>query len=84
VAAHFAATGQRPRDCWQMYAKTAILLAAFASLYAVLVFGARTWVEGVPLAVLLGLCAPVSDSTCSTTAAIVRIHLRRGSTGSWP
>jgi linoleoyl-CoA desaturase len=56
VAAYFAATGQRPRDCWQMYAKTAILLAAFAGLYALLVFGARTWIEGVPLAILLGLC----------------------------
>ena len=57
VTAYFVTTGQRPRDCWQMYTKTAILLAAFAGLYALLVFGARTWIEGVPLAVLLGLCA---------------------------
>ena len=57
MAAYFAETGRRPRDCWQMYVKTAILLAAFAGLYALLVFGARTWVEGVPLAILLGLCA---------------------------
>jgi linoleoyl-CoA desaturase len=57
VAAYFAETGQRPRDCWQMYTKTAILLVAFAGLYSLLVFGARTWVEGVPLAILLGLCA---------------------------
>ena len=57
VAAHFATTGQRSRDCWQMYAKTAILLTAFAGLYGLLVFGARTWVEGVPLAILLGVCA---------------------------
>ena len=57
VAAYFATTGQRPRDCWQVYAKTAILLGSFAGLYALLVFGARTWVEGVPLAILLGLCA---------------------------
>ena len=57
VAAYFATTGRRPRDCWQVYAKTAILLGSFAGLYALLVFGARTWVEGVPLAILLGLCA---------------------------
>jgi linoleoyl-CoA desaturase len=57
VAAHFATTGQRSRDSWQMYAKTAILVAASAGLYALLVFGARTWFEGVPLAILLGLCA---------------------------
>jgi linoleoyl-CoA desaturase len=57
VAEYFATTGRRPRDCWQMYAKTAILLTAFAGLYALLVFWARTWVEGVPLAILLGLAA---------------------------
>ena len=39
VAAYFATTGRRPRDCWQVYAKTAILLGSFAGLYALLVFG---------------------------------------------
>jgi fatty acid desaturase len=40
-----------------MYAKTAILLSGFAALYVLLVFVARTWAEGVALAVLVGLFA---------------------------
>ena len=40
-----------------MYAKTSILLTGFAVVYVLLVFVARTWAQGVPLAVLLGLCA---------------------------
>ena len=57
VTEYFRTTGQRPRDCWQMYVKTLILLTGFAASYVLLVFVARTWVEGVFLAVLLGLCA---------------------------
>jgi linoleoyl-CoA desaturase len=53
----FARTGRRPRDCPSMYAKTAILLVAFATLYVFLVFGARAWWQAVPLSVLLGLAA---------------------------
>ena len=30
VEEYFRTTGHRPRDCWQMYVKTAILLAGFA------------------------------------------------------
>jgi linoleoyl-CoA desaturase len=54
---YFRATGQRQRDCWQMYVKTVILLAAFAGSYGLLVFGARTWWQALPLAILLGLSA---------------------------
>ncbi len=50
-------TGRGPRDCRQMYVKTAILLAAFAASYGLLVFGARTWWQALPLAILLGLGA---------------------------
>lgn len=57
VDEYFRATGRRQRDCWQMYMKTAILLAAFAGSYGLLVFGARTWWQALPLAVLLGLSA---------------------------
>ena len=57
VTEYFRTTGQRPRDCWQMYLKTSILLAGFAISYVLLVFVARTWVEGVPLAIVLGLFA---------------------------
>jgi linoleoyl-CoA desaturase len=57
VAEYFWATGRRERDCWQMYLKTAILLTGFAVSYWLLVFAARTWLEGAGLAVLLGLFA---------------------------
>ncbi len=57
VAEHFRTTGQRQRDCWQMYVKTAVLLAGFAGSYVLLVFGAQTWWQGLLLAMLLGLFA---------------------------
>src|SRR5438876_2172563 len=57
VEEHFRTTGQRQRDCWQMYVKTAVLLAGFAGSYALLVFGAHTCWQGLLLAVLLGLSA---------------------------
>jgi linoleoyl-CoA desaturase len=57
VAEHFRTTGRRQRDCWQMYVKTAILLAGFAGSYVLLVFGAQAWWQGLLLAMLLGLFA---------------------------
>lgn len=55
VDAHFEATGDRRRDCTQMYVKSAILLTSFAVTYIALVFFATTWWTATPLAVLLGL-----------------------------
>ena len=55
VEEFFRRSGRRQRDCWQMYLKTAILLAVFAASYVLLVFAAQTWWQAVPLAVLLGL-----------------------------
>ncbi len=57
VEEYFRNTGTPPRDCWQMYVKTAVLLAGFASSYVLLVLVAQTWAEGLLLAVLLGLFA---------------------------
>src|SRR3954466_1479062 len=51
----FDRTGRPRRDVPQMYLKTAVILAAFAVLYWLLVFVAGTWWQAVPLAVLLGL-----------------------------
>lgn len=51
----FQSSGRRQRDCPQMYAKTAIILACFAAAYVLLVFVAQTWWQAVPLAILLGL-----------------------------
>ncbi len=55
VDEYFRRTGRRRRDCPQMYLKTAIILAAFAGLYLLLVFVAATWWQALPLAVLMGL-----------------------------
>src|SRR5437899_4349776 len=57
VDAYFRSTGRRQRDCWQMYLKTAILLAVFAASYVLLVFVAQTWWQAWPLTILLGLGA---------------------------
>jgi linoleoyl-CoA desaturase len=57
VEEYFRTTGQPPRDCWQMYVKTAVLLAGFVSTYALLVFVAQTWAQGLVLSVILGLFA---------------------------
>jgi linoleoyl-CoA desaturase len=51
----FFATRMRKRDCWQMYAKSAIILAAFGVSWWMLVFLAQTLAEGLILAVVLGL-----------------------------
>jgi linoleoyl-CoA desaturase len=55
VEEFFRSTGRRQRDCWQMYLKTAILLALVATSYVLLVFVAQTWWQALPLAILLGL-----------------------------
>lgn len=52
---YFRSTGRRQRDCPQMYLKTAIILAAFAGLYALLVFASSNWWQSLTLAILLGL-----------------------------
>jgi linoleoyl-CoA desaturase len=51
----FQRTGRPRRDVPAMYLKTAVLLAAFATFYVLLVFVARTWWQALPLSVLLGL-----------------------------
>jgi linoleoyl-CoA desaturase len=47
--------GRRQRDCWQIYVKTGILVAVWVTSYLLLVLGAQTWWQAVPLAILLGL-----------------------------
>ena len=54
---YFRTTGRRRRDCWQMYVKTAVFIAAFTASYVLLVFVAQSWWQGLLLAVLLGLSA---------------------------
>lgn len=56
VDAYFERTGRRPRDCPQMYLKTATILAWFISAYLLLMFVATSWWAVLPLAVVLGIC----------------------------
>jgi linoleoyl-CoA desaturase len=55
VAEYFGASGRRERDCWQMYVKTAILLACFTACYVLLVFVVQEWWQALPVAVVFGL-----------------------------
>ena len=57
VDEYFRSTGRRQRDCWQMYLKTAVILAGLVVSYLLLVFAAHAWWQGVPLAILLGFAA---------------------------
>ena len=53
VDQYFRATGRRPRDCWQMYVKTAVILAWAVASYALLVFASSHWWQAVPLSISL-------------------------------
>src|ERR1051325_11484933 len=52
---YFAETGRSERDCWQMYLKTAVILAWLATSYALLVFAAPTVWLAAPLSISLAL-----------------------------
>lgn len=52
---YFERTGHRRRDCWQMYFKTATILAWLGGAYLLLLFVASTWWVAVPLAAILGV-----------------------------
>ena len=54
MAAHLRATGRPERGGVGLYAKTAIILAGFASTYVLLVFVATAWWQVLPLAIALG------------------------------
>jgi linoleoyl-CoA desaturase len=57
VDAYFAETGKSPRDAWQMYLKTAIILAWFFGSYTLLVFFCSHWWQGVLASISLGMAA---------------------------
>ena len=57
--ADFAETGKSERDCWQMYLKTAVILAWLATSYALLVFAAPTVWLAAPLSISLALAISV-------------------------
>jgi linoleoyl-CoA desaturase len=55
VDAYFAETGKRPRDCGQMYFKTATILTWFVGTYILLTFFVTNIWLVLPLAALMGL-----------------------------
>lgn len=55
VESHFRHNGQSQRDSVRMYLKTALILAAFAGSYVLLVFFASTWWQALPLSLVLGI-----------------------------
>jgi linoleoyl-CoA desaturase len=54
VDAYFTETGRRPRDCPEMYFKTATIMAWFITAYVLLVFVVTSWWLVLPLAMVLG------------------------------
>ena len=56
-------TGRSPRDCPQMYFKTASILAWFFGAYFLLLFAVTSWWAIVPLAVSLGLALAAIGAT---------------------
>ncbi len=55
VDEYFEKQNAKPRDCPQMYLKTAVLMGGFVLSYILLVFVAQTWWQGIPAAIFLGL-----------------------------
>ena len=55
VEEFFRDSGRRPRDSVRMYLKTAVILAAFAISYVLLVFVASSWWEGALYSIALGV-----------------------------
>jgi linoleoyl-CoA desaturase len=55
VDQYFEKTGKSPRDCPQMYFKTATVLAWFFSAYFLLLFVVTSWWLILPLALVLGM-----------------------------
>ena len=51
----FASARRKPRDCPQMYIKTAVILGWLAASYTLLVFFSTSWWLALPLVVSLGL-----------------------------
>src|SRR5688572_22824700 len=52
---HFRQTGLSPRHSPRMYVKTAVILLWFGASYALLVFAAATWWQGLLLSCSLAL-----------------------------
>jgi len=55
VDEYFQTTKKSPRDCWQMYVKTFLILSWFFGSYAFLVFGPVSWWTVIPASASLGL-----------------------------
>lgn len=66
VEEYFRTTGRRQRDCWQMYLKTAILVASFAVSSVLLVFVADQAPNQGDLKLLAGQVPPPPLLRCAS------------------
>ena len=55
VDRYFRLTGKSPRDCWQMYVKTAVVFTWALASYLLLVFAVDQWWQAIPLGISLGV-----------------------------
>ena len=55
VDRYFSMTRQSPRDCPQIYVKSAVILVTLAASYTLLVFGAPTFGQSLLLAAVVGI-----------------------------
>ena len=55
IDAYFTQTGRKPRDCPQMYLKTATIIGAFLAGYVLLMFFVSSAWLAIPLAMMLGI-----------------------------
>jgi len=55
IDGYFTRTGKSPNDCWQMYLKTAIIMAGYLSSYILLVFFAQGPLQAISLAIVLAV-----------------------------
>jgi linoleoyl-CoA desaturase len=97
VEEYFRVTGRRQRDCREMYLKTAVLFVVFATSWALLVFVARDWWQGLIASIVLGLSAAgigfnvqhdgghhaYSNSSKINTLAALSLELLGGSSYLW-
>lgn len=55
VDRYFRLTGKSPRDCWQMYLKSAIIFGWAIASYLLLVFATQSWWQAIPFGLSLGV-----------------------------
>ena len=74
VDGYFESTGQTPRDCPQMYRKTAVIVGWTVASYLLLLIFADSWWLGLPLAMSLGVAMAAIGFNVQHDGRIAPIH----------